>query len=359
MHKLAMSRLIHPPKKYLSLSTFVVAAALSGCGSPADAAPVASPAGSASTTAGNSVVTSSPVVLASASDLEHLNAIALADGYVYFTGGGTVAVPSDAAPGSDTFGVLRRVPVGGGAAEDLWRGQGIGYAVAPISGGIAFVTYDYQSRGRTGVVRVLRADRTVEQLGTWRSQGSCVGLAARDGALFWTHSEGASGVVNRTDGSGTTRTVMAEGVCTGKPHLAGERLYWLAGSRVFQATTSSLAGGSLWDAGRELQAIATHDGAAEIVVAGDDQLVAIDPSSGRTRAIGTGYHGTTDLAFDAAGLRVYAANTVDGTISATSLADGAKTVVATSQSQPRGIVAGADAVYWIDGTRSVMTARRY
>ena len=75
-------------------------------------------------------VNATTVSLATATDLQLLNALALDGGYVYFTGGGTTSPPPDSPPGSDTFGVLRRVPVGGGAVEELWRGQGIGYAVA-------------------------------------------------------------------------------------------------------------------------------------------------------------------------------------------------------------------------------------
>ena len=293
--------------------------------------------------------------LATATDLQFINALALDGGYVYFTGGGTATPPPDSPPGSDTFGVLRRVPVGGGAVEELWRGQGIGYAVARHADGMAFVTYDYASRGRTGTVRVMRADGTAADLTTWRSQGSCVGLTARDGVLFQTHSAGAGGIVDRIDATGTTSNSAPEGACTGKPRLNGDRLYWLAGSSVLAAATSTLATASVWNASRTLEALTTSDDAPAVFAADDDDLVAIDPAAQTTRVVAGGYRGTTDLAFGSG--RVYATNS-DGSVTALSLADSQKAVVAASQANPKGIITGAGAIFWINaGTQTVMTAR--
>jgi hypothetical protein len=293
--------------------------------------------------------------LATAADLQVVNALALDGGYVYFTGGGTTSPSPDGLPGSDTFGVLRRVPVGGGAVEELWRGQGIGYAVARHADGMAFVTYDYASRGRTGTVRVMRADGSAADLTTWRSQGSCVGLTARDGVLFQTHSAGAGGVVDRIDATGTTTSSAPEGACTGKPRLTGDRLYWLAGSSVLGAATSTLATAPVWTASHTLEALATSEGAPALFTADDDDLVAIDPAAQTTRVVAAGYRGTTDLAFGSG--RVYATNS-DGSVTALSLAENHKAVIATSQASPKGIITGDGAIFWINaGTQTVMTAR--
>jgi hypothetical protein len=294
--------------------------------------------------------------LATATDLQFLTALALDGGYVYFTGGGTTAASPDGAPGSDTFGVLRRVSVGGGAVDELWRGQGIGYAVARHADGMAFVTYDYATRGRTGTVRVMRADGSAADVTTWRSHGSCVGLTARDGVLFHTHSAGAGGVVDRIDASGTTSNTAPEGACIGKPRLNGSRLYWLAGSSVIAAATSTLATAPVWSASHTLEAITTSDDAPAVFAADDDDLVAIDPAAQTTRVVAAGYRGTTDLAF--ASGRVYATNS-DGSVTALSLADNQKAVVAASQANPKGIITGdGGAIFWINaGTQTVMTAR--
>ena len=251
--------------------------------------------------------------------------------------------------------MLRRVPVGGGAVEELWRGQGIGYAVARHADGMAFVTYDYASRGRTGTVRVMRADGAAADLTTWRSQGSCVGLTARDGVLFQTHSAGAGGVVDRIDAIGTTSNSAPEGGCNGKPRLKGDRLYWLAGSSVIAAATSTLATAPVWSASRTLEAITTSDDAPAVFAADDDDLVAVDPAAQTTRVVAAGYRGTTDFAFGSG--RIYATNS-DGSVTALSLADSQKAVVAASQANPKGIITGAGAIFWINaGTQTVMTAR--
>src|SRR6267142_2712379 len=132
-----------------------------------------------------------PSLLVAASALQYLTAIAVDQGYRYFTGGRIVPVPQDAPEGSDALGVLRRAPLSGGPAEQLWTGQGIGYAVAPSALGTSFVTYDYASTGRTGTVRILDAARAVRDLAQWRSQGSSIGLAGDDTSVFWSHTAGA------------------------------------------------------------------------------------------------------------------------------------------------------------------------
>jgi hypothetical protein len=300
-------------------------------------------------------VNATMVSLATATDLQFLTALALDGGYVYFTGGGTTSAPADGAPGSDTFGVLRRVPVGGGAVEELWRGQGIGYAVARHADGMAFVTYDYASRGRTGTVRVMRTDGSAADVTTWRSQGACVGLTARDGVLFHTHTAGSGGVVDRIDATGTTSNSAPEGACTGKPRLHGDRLYWVAGSSVLAAATSTLAPAPVWNASRTVEAFTTSDAAPAVFAADDDELVAIDPAAQTTRVVSAGYRGTTDLAFGSG--RIYATNS-DGSVTALALADGHKVVVAASQANPKGIITGDSAIFWINaGSQTVMTAR--
>jgi len=344
--------------RFILCSTFSFAA----CSSAGDdsagglfaAAHAAQPTSTASPVAAVGV-NATTASLATATDLQFLTALALDGGYVYFTGGGTVSAPADGAPGSDTFGVLRRVPVGGGAIEELWRGQGIGYAVARHADGMAFVTYDYASRGRTGTVRVMRADGSAADLTSWRSQGSCVGLTARDGVLFQTHTAGSSGVVDRIDATGTTSNSAPEGACTGKPRLHGDRLYWVAGSSVLGAATSTLATAPVWSASRTVEAFTTSDGAPAVFAADDDDLVAIDPAARTTRVIAAGYRGTTDLAFGSG--RIYATNS-DGSVTALAIADGHKVVVAASQANPKGIITGDSAIFWINaGSQSVMTAR--
>ena len=290
--------------------------------------------------------------LALADDLQFLTALAVDGGYVYFTGGGTVAAPPDGPPGSDTFGVLRRVSTSGGSVEELWRGQGVGYAVGRHSAGMSVVTYDYATRGRTGTVRVLRADGSSDDVASWRAQGSCIGLAARDGVLYATHTAGSSGFVSRIDGAGATSSPIADGACIGKPQLLGERVFWLAGSILMQSSTASLGAAPLWTAGHALEALATDDDSPEVAVVDGDDLIAIDAATRRTRIVATGLSGTTDLAFDIQGKHVYAADAADGTITVVSLASGDKAVVVTSQSDPKGIVAGTDAIFWINAGRA-------
>jgi hypothetical protein len=296
--------------------------------------------------------------LADASDLQLATALALDGGYLYFTGGGTTDAPPDAPPGSDTYGVLRRVPTGGGPVEELWKGQGVGYGVARHANGMSIATYDYATRGRTGLIRLLRSDGSTDDLSSWRAQGSCVGMTARDGVLFWTNSAGSGGSVNRIDGSGVASSNADAQPCAGKPRARGDRLFWLAGRQLMQTATSNLASAPVWTARNTVEAIAADEQAAEVVVVDDDDLVAVDPSTRQVRVVGSGFRGASDLAFDPRGGHVYVTNAADGTVSAVALADGRRVAIATAQAQPRAIVASADAIYWINGgSRTIMSAR--
>ena len=174
----------------------------------------------------------SPVVIAAAPDVQHLTALTLDRDYVYFTGGTIVPVSPGSPAGSDTRGVLRRAPMVGGTVEQVWTGQGVGYAVVPTQTGMSFVTYDYASTGRTGTVHNLKTDGSLQALGEWRSQGSCIGLASDGASTFWSFSAGSTGEVRRTDSNGSTQAVaIGESTCSGKLRVRGTDLIWLGGTR--------------------------------------------------------------------------------------------------------------------------------
>jgi hypothetical protein len=311
----------------------------------------------ADASAQSSVVMSSvPLLLATAPDLQYLTALAVDGTYVYFTGGKTVPVSPDAPPGSDTIGVLRRVPVRGGAVQQLWTGQGIGYAVAPSPIGISFVTYDYASRGRTGTVRVLETDGRVRDLAQWQSHGSCIGLTSDDSSVFWSYSAGSSGEVHRTGSDGSAQTLAGDATCLGKLQVRGGDVFWLGGGSVLRVPTVGGSVTRIWSGSQAngLVALATTSRSADLMVADNDDLIAIDISTLTTRTIGSGYLGTTDLTFD--GQVVYSTNASDGTVTALSIADGQKRNLARAQSQPAMIVTDGAALYWINaGSMSVMS----
>jgi hypothetical protein len=296
-----------------------------------------------------------PVVLAAASDLQVVTAIAVDQGYLYFTGGRIVPVAQDAPEGSDTIGVLRRAPLPGGATEQLWSGQGVGYAVASSALGISFVTYDYATRGRTGTVRMLDVGGAVRDLAQWRSQGSSIALASDDTSVFWSHTSGASGEVERTASDGSTQAIATDQIRLGVLAVRGGDLFWTSGPSVLRAPKAGGPVASIWSGAQDLAALATTAQSADLVVVDDDALVAIDTSTLQTRILGSGYRGTGDLFFD--GQVVYATNSAAGTVTALSVIDGQTRIVASGQSKPSMVIADATAVYWINaGLPAVMTA---
>jgi hypothetical protein len=332
----------------------MVLTVLAGCGPSREMRSVTAPGRAADDksavglpVAQSSVVgNASPALFVAASDLQYLTAIAIDQGCLYFTGGRIVPVPQDAPEGSDTIGVLRRAPLSGGPTEELWTGQGIGYAVAPSAIGTSFVTYDYASTGRTGTVRILDVGRVVRDLARWRSQGSSIGLASDETSVFWSHTSGASGEVQRTTTDGSTQAIA-----TDQPRLAELQarlgdLFWLSGASVLSAPKTGGPVASVFKGSQDLAAMATTSQSADLVVADDDALIAIDTSTLRTRTLGSGYRGTSDLFFD--GHVVYSTNSAAGTVTALSINDGQKRVVASGQSRPGMVVADATAVYWIN-----------
>jgi len=150
-----------------------------------------------------------PVQLATVGADESLSDIAVDESGVYFSVAWYPDPLPGGPPGSDTAGAIRRVPREGGDTAELWRGQGAAYAVGAGTTAIYFMTYEYASAGRAGYVRsVPRIGGPARTLGTWSSHGSTIGLAVDRDTVYWGHSAGSGGTLNRTDGLDSTTTAL-------------------------------------------------------------------------------------------------------------------------------------------------------
>jgi hypothetical protein len=259
--------------------------------------------------------------------------------------------------GSDTQGAIRRVARDGGESTQLWQGQGAAYGVGAGTAGIYFITYEYKSRGRAGYVWTIpRAGGDARQLDGWRSQGSTIGFAVDGDTIYWGHSAGSGGALNRTNGvDGTTVALVPNVSSPVGLATSGDSAFYVTVGGVFSVPAGGGAPVNLVD-----QRVA--DGGWLAVSRPSRTLVASLAGSGVTAIDLAGGRSTTltdaaakdvttdgDFAFwiDAAG----------GRIAKAPIAGGTPTTVASGLTNPVALAVDDRYVYWVDqGTRQVMRA---
>jgi hypothetical protein len=147
-----------------------------------------------------------PTVLATADDQQFLVGLLLSGSNVRFGAGRSVTLPPGSTPASEMVGVLRSVPVSGGAVTELWTGNGVVDDIAPASDALLFVAYDFFAR--TGHLnRIPASGGAAVELASWFSHGSTQSVTSEADVAYWTHSAGAGTFVKRTTTDGATVTL--------------------------------------------------------------------------------------------------------------------------------------------------------
>lgn len=265
-------------------------------------------------------------------------------------------------PGSDTAGAIRRVARGGGDTVELWRGQGAAYAVGAGKAAIYFVTYEYASNGRAGDVRsVPRDGGAMRVLGNWSSHGSTIGLAVDGDTVYWGHSAGSGGALNRTDGLDKTTTALIADVSS-PVGLAtdGDRVFFVSGglastAGVFGVPATGGTPATIFDRmGATSGSLAVSRPSRKLIASvADAGVMAIDLPSGSANVLTDVAAGdvATDDAF------AYWVDTGSGRIAKAPIGGGPATTVASGLSKPVAIAVDDRFVYWADrDARQVMRA---
>jgi len=303
-----------------------------------------------------------PVQLATVGADESLSDITVDASGVYFSVAWYPDPLPGGPPGSDTAGAIRRVAREGGGTVELWRGQGAAYAVATGTAAIYFVTYEYRSAGRDGDVRsVPRTGGPARTLGIWSSHGSSIGLAVDGDTVYWGHSAGSGGALNRTDGLDETTTALIPEVSS-PVGLAtdGDRVFFVSGGvastqGVFGVPATGGAPATLLDrAGTTTGSLAVSRPSQRVIASvADAGVVAIDLSSTSVTTLTDAPAGdvATDDAF------AYWVDVAGGRIAKAPITGGAATTVASGLSRSVAIAVDDRFVYWADrDARRVMRA---
>jgi hypothetical protein len=311
-----------------------------------------------------------PIVLATAADQDSLAGIALGGGSVYFLGSRTVP-RTDGTPGpaSEMLGVLRRVPTGGGAVEQIWAGAGGGAQVA-LGGGdaIDFLTYDFF--WRTGHLYRLPAggEAAAAELATWSSHGSSHSLAVDGDTIYWTHSAGASSSVNRTSAVDGATTTLADSSTIGSSadHIVskGGALFWsstLTQPTVYQMPVAGGTPSALFSA-TDITALAADPTDAVLYVGADGNVTRLGLSEGESRVLATRPGRITAIAADDRTIYfgVWNADTATGELVRIAR-NGAPfpTVLTSGALDPVAIAVDATSIYWVDtASRTVAKAAK-
>jgi hypothetical protein len=125
---------------------------------------------------------------------------------VYFAVAWYLNTGGTGAPGSDTQGAIRHVSRDGGGRRRALARAGRGVRCRRGNGGDLLHHLRLQEPGTHGqCLERFAAGGDARTLGTWTSHGSSIGFAVDGDAIYWGHSAGSGGALNRTDGvDGTT-----------------------------------------------------------------------------------------------------------------------------------------------------------
>jgi hypothetical protein len=296
-----------------------------------------------------------PTVLATADDQDFLSGLLLSDGNVLFGGGHVIALPPEAGPPSEMVGVLRSVPIGGGAATELWTGNGSVDDIALATDTLLFLAYDFFSR--TGHLNRLSMDGTAVELSSWSSHGSSHSLDSNTDVAYWTHSAGAGSFVKRTAADGTTVTLAdssAIGGSAGNMVFKAGFLYFVSSQAARTVYGMPANGGSAPAAlftAPQIDALAATPTEPILIAAAGTSVVAIDVRKGRSRTLLSGTSTVTTVAADddAAYFGSTDPNTGVGTVARIGRRHGGSAVVlATGNFTPRSMAVDATSVYWLD-----------
>ena len=346
--------------------------AAAGCG---DDLRAASPADGELAAAATAVVPLAPVVLATAPEQDRLYDLALADGNVYFGGGVSIPPPPDSSERNDERGVVRRVPAGGGAVQEIWTGEGQVNDLAVGGGTVFFLAYDFTDRtGR--LERVAASGGDAAELGNWFSHGSTHSLALDAQTVFWTHSAGASSFVIRTSGVDGTSTMLADSSTIGSSagNILFDRgtLYFGSnGSTVFKlAADGASPPVVLFSPGTEITALAVAP-AGDALYAGyadpadpvRGAIARIDLTAAPVKTRQLTGTATRVLALAADARFVYFGVTPDaagnGQLGRIGARGGPARVLLTGAFTPASLTLDATSLYWLDATgRTVNKAAR-
>jgi sugar lactone lactonase YvrE len=289
-----------------------------------------------------------PATIARADDQRYLFGLVLDQGAVYFTAGGGENPQPTSGPGSDTFGVLRRVVPGTGAIEQLWSGQGMPYRLAINPTYVYFETNDYWSTGRTGLLERLSKDGNHQAtLASWQAQGGCLGLAVDSQAAYWTATTGGGGVLSRASSDGLSTTLSQDVMCNGLIALLGDVVYVTAGTKVVAVPKNGGATTVIWDAGVEVRAISPSPEMQAIFIGTTDKVLRFDLVTATVAVVLENRSQIAALATD--GSALYVSDQVAGEIVKVPLHGGASRIIAGGQPMPAVLALDDQYVYWVEG----------
>jgi hypothetical protein len=296
-----------------------------------------------------------PTVLAVAADQEFLGGLLLAGSNVLFGGGHTVELPPEAGPPAEMVGVLRSVPVGGGAVSELWTGNGSVDDIAPAGDALLFLAYDFFSR--TGHLNRLAVGGSAVELSSWSSHGSAHSLTSNADVAYWTHSAGAGSFVKSTSTDGTTVTLADSSTIGGSADNIVFKLGFVyfvssqAERTVYALPADGSAAPSALFAAPQIDALAAAPTEPVLIAAAGTSVVAIDVRKRRSRTLFNGAGTVTGVAADDDAAYFGSTNpaTGEGTIARLARHGGRPPVVlATGTFTPRSLAVDATSVYWLD-----------
>jgi hypothetical protein len=282
----------------------------------------------------------------------------LSGGDVLFGGGHTIALPPEAGPPSEMVGVLRSVPAGGGDVTELWTGNGGVDDIAPASGALLFVAYDFFSR--TGHLnRISASGGTAVELAAWSSHGSSHSVTSDGDVAYWTHSAGAGTFVKRTTADGTTATLADSETIQGSSAdnivIEDGVLYFVASQAtraVFAMPADRSAAPRVLFTAAQIDALAAAATERVLIAGAGNSVVAIDVRRGRSRTVWSGAGTVTAVAVDDRAV-YFGSNdpaTGAGTVARLSRRHGGRpAILATGTFTPTAMAVDATSVYWLDG----------
>jgi hypothetical protein len=295
-----------------------------------------------------------PTVLATADDQEFLGGLLLSDGNVLFGGGHTVALPPEAGPPSEMVGVLRSVPAAGGAVTELWTGNGAVDDIAPATGALLFLAYDFFSR--TGHLNRIPVGGSAIELSSWSSHGSSHSVTSNADVAYWTHSAGAGSFVKSTTVDGTTVTLADSETIGGSADniVFKDGFVYFLSSQAQRTVYGMPADGSAapmsFFAASQIDALAASPTKPLLIAGAGTSVVAVDVRKQRSHTLFNGTSTVTTVAADdgAAYFGSTDPATGAGAIARIAHRGGSPTVLASGTFTPRSMAVDATSVYWLD-----------
>ena len=293
--------------------------------------------------------TTTPFVVAAASDAGVLNDLFVDSNGAYFAEGSLLFSSSSNPPVQYSTGTVRVAPLGGGEATVLWSGEEFAQSVVASDTFVYFAVADRGTATRDAeIYQLALKGGSPTQLASWTADGTATALAYSAGQVCWSYTSGTGGSVFCTAGDSHSATSASAFPSSGVLALNQSEVFWPSAAAVWgmdRSAPTQLAQ-VVWNATSALHSLASAPGGHVLVASDDSTIYRVSPgtmsASALLRPTSTPASLVTDGAF------VYWTEPASGTIEATSINGGTEALLVSGQKYPTKITIWNGMLYWVD-----------